>query len=73
MLNLPLIQGYEKELRVFPRLTHPNVLKALGYVLDKGQNYYVVSEWMVRGSLCKYIVELTMQERFAMVICNFFI
>ncbi len=46
-------QNFARELRVWARLGHPNVLSLLGYAKD--ENYYIVSERMEKGSLRQYL------------------
>ncbi|KLO16717.1 kinase-like protein [Schizopora paradoxa] len=63
------VKNFAKELRVTSRLKHPNVLTPLGYVSREGggsEEYYIVSEFMPRGSLRFCMAELSMRERYSM-------
>jgi len=43
---------------VWSKLNHPNVLPFLGYFIDRSTTYpHLVSEWMVNGSLQRYIYD----------------
>ncbi|KLO08496.1 kinase-like protein [Schizopora paradoxa] len=47
-----------RELRVWSKLSHPNILPLLGYVMY-GEYPALVSKWMVRGSVREYIEDRT--------------
>jgi len=56
-----------KEIYVWSKLSHTNVLPLLGYVIE--QNYpSLVSEWMVKGSLRSYMNMLSTARLFVMAI-----
>ena len=46
-----------KELKIWTRLSHPNVLPILGYVRDFGGSIYpsFVSPWIENGTLREYM------------------
>lgn len=55
LLYLP--QSLSKEIRVWSRLKHPNVLAFLGYALE-GEDYpLLISEWMENGTAMSYVNE----------------
>jgi len=53
-----VIRNFARELRVLARLSHPNVSTFLGYVLGEDKNYYILSEWMAKGSLQQHLESL---------------
>ena len=49
-----LSQEFVKELTIWSKLKHPNVLPLLGYYHE--DNYpYIISEWMEEGTARKYV------------------
>lgn len=49
-----------RELLVWSRLHHPNIIQLLGYALETKDTGYpmLISEWMVNGSLAKYMIKV---------------
>ena len=47
---------FEKEIYVWSKLKHPNVLPLLGYAFDADTGYpMLISQWMERGNALSYI------------------
>ncbi|KLO08018.1 kinase-like protein [Schizopora paradoxa] len=62
------VRIFAKEIRVVSRLDHPNVLRPFGYVAQEDSRYYIVSEWMQKGSVRQCMTQQTFStgELFAM-------
>lgn len=52
-----LFQLIEKEIYIWSKLKHANILPLLGYVLDNSGYPLLVSEWMVNGSARDYTLK----------------
>lgn len=49
-------QIFEKEIYVWSKLNHPNVLSLLGFAFEQPSGYpLLMSEWMVNGSSLNYV------------------
>lgn len=59
-------QNFAKEIRVWARLFHKNILPLLGYMME-GNYPSLVSTWMINGSLKAYMFKLSTQDLFSMV------
>ncbi|KLO16775.1 kinase-like protein, partial [Schizopora paradoxa] len=58
-----------KELYIWSKLDHPNVLPLLGYFIEDGELPNLVSEWMERGTLHDYMKNVVSNDqKLAMVI-----
>ena len=57
-----------KEIRLWSKLNHPNILPLFGYLMD-GDSPSIISEWMDNGTAKKYVSEhdLTTTDLFDMV------
>lgn len=56
LFNLSIYQIFQKEVYVWSRLNHDNVLALLGFVFDELTGFpLLVSEWMVNGSSLSYV------------------
>ena len=54
--RLVLTQGLCREVLIWKRLSHPNVLPLLGVSMSKNPQYFhIVSEWMPNGNVKEYI------------------
>ena len=52
------LQAFEEELRIWAKLSHPNVLPLLGYAVEPKTKYPIfVSEWMPNGSAWSYVIK----------------
>ena len=53
------MQAIAKEIKIWAKLSHPNVLPMLGYVLNWTGSIYpsLVSPWMENGTLRDYMKE----------------
>lgn len=58
-------RNFARELNVWHRLSHPNVLPLLGYILEENR-LSLVSAWMEKGSLRIVMGTLTVPEIFSM-------
>ncbi|TDL15431.1 kinase-like protein, partial [Rickenella mellea] len=56
-----------KELKIWSRLDHQNVLRLCGYTLEDGSLPALVSEWMTNGTMLKYVTMNPQVELFSMV------
>ena len=57
-ITIPMkqIQLFEKEIYVWSKLNHPNVLPLLGYAFDADTGYpMLISQWMVQGNALAYV------------------
>lgn len=54
VLSIFIFQLFEKEIYIWAKLSHVNVLPLLGYALNKFGYPLLVSEWMVNGSAWDY-------------------
>ena len=50
-----LRQLIAKEIRVWASLSHPNVLKLLGYILEENGFPSLISEWIGEGTVLEYV------------------
>ena len=49
------MQGLVRELEIWAKLHHPNVLPLLGFIVDADSKYpSLVSEWMPNGTVLQY-------------------
>ncbi|TDL17329.1 kinase-like protein [Rickenella mellea] len=55
------------ELRLWARLSHPNVLPLLGYCLNFGPYPALISEWMENGTVLEYLEKNKLADRFQMI------
>jgi len=62
-----VVKNFAKEIRVWAKLSHPNVLPLLGYTME-GKYPSLLSEWMERGSLKFCMTKLSMSELFSMAV-----
>ena len=44
-----------KEINIWSKLDHPNVLPLLGYYTEGGVYPHLISEWMENGPLSRYV------------------
>ncbi|KLO11006.1 kinase-like protein, partial [Schizopora paradoxa] len=56
-----------REVRLWSKLEHPNILPLLGFFLDGPSSPNLVSRWMKNGTLTKYLQDRPLD---AMEICN---
>lgn len=50
-----IVQTIIKELKIWSRLDHQNILQLRGYTLDDGEFPALVSEWMTNGTMLEYL------------------
>ncbi|KLO07661.1 kinase-like protein [Schizopora paradoxa] len=65
--NWDVIKYFANAIRIWARLSHPNVMHLLGYTVEGGYRS-LVSEWMENGSLRVHMVKLSTEELFSMAI-----
>ena len=72
VINVFYSQIFEKEIYVWSKLQHPNVLPLLGFAFDNDTGYpMLISEWMENGSAWEYINKTPSYDAFKLVRFNF--
>lgn len=57
LLSTTALQVLARELEIWAKLRHPNVLPLLGYIVDDDARYpALISEWMSNGTVLQYCI-----------------
>ena len=61
-------QGLCREVIIWKRLSHPNILPLLGVSVSKNPQYFrIISEWMSNGNVMEYITSNPEVNRLCLV------